>query len=193
MVEKLLSGKHLIGRGSQKIQKLQLLGRHIHGLALIEHGIIGLVDDQIRVFHDLGGRRRGFRRLHRLIPSEHGLNPGHQLLGIKGLDDVVVRAQLKAENLIKDFALGGQHDDRRVGLGADLSADLIAVDARQHQIQQNQLGLEGIEDLQGLLAVIYNHGLIAFFGQIQRNQLCNIIIVVDDENFLFRYHSSTPV
>ena len=26
VVEKLLSGKHLIGRGSQKIQKLQLLG-----------------------------------------------------------------------------------------------------------------------------------------------------------------------
>ena len=41
----------------------------------------------------------------------------------------------KPQNFVKDFALGGQHDDRRARLGADLSADLIAVDARQHQIQ----------------------------------------------------------
>ncbi len=115
-----------------------------------------------------------------LIAAQYRLDPGHQLLGIKGLDNVVVGAQLQAQYLVKDLALGGEHDDGRGGFGPDLPADLIAVDARKHQIQQNQIRLEAVKDRQGFLPVIYNHGFITFFCQIQRDKLCDIGVVIYD-------------
>ncbi len=53
MIQQLLPGEDLnFGRGSQEIQKLQLLGGHIHRVTLVEDRIIGLVDNEIRVFSD---------------------------------------------------------------------------------------------------------------------------------------------
>ena len=51
MVQELFSCKNLVRRGCQEIEKFQLLGRHLHGMALVKNGIIGQVYDEIRVFH----------------------------------------------------------------------------------------------------------------------------------------------
>ena len=43
MVQQLLPGKYLVGRGGQKIQQLQLLGRHLNGMAVVDDRVIGQV------------------------------------------------------------------------------------------------------------------------------------------------------
>lgn len=70
----------------------------------------------------------------------------------------------------------------------DFAADLVAVHAGQHQVEQNQVRLEGVKLPDSLFSIVYNFCVIAFLGQIERNQFCDIVIVIDDQNFLFGSH-----
>ena len=65
----------------------------------------------------------------------------------------------------------------------DFAADLVAVHAGQHQVEQNQVRLEGVKLPDSLFSIVYNFCVIAFLGQIERNQFCDIVIVIDDQNF----------
>ena len=96
MVQKLFSGKDLVGRRGEEVKQLQLLRRHLDGMAHIDDGIVGQVYDQIGIFHviallvSLGSCRHG--RL--LITAEHRLDSCHQFLRVKGLDHIIIGAQL---------------------------------------------------------------------------------------------------
>ena len=135
--QKLFSGKYLIWRGSQKIQKLQFFGRHFHGVSHVDDGIIGEINRQIRIFHIFAPLPAGIgslgSRRHKGA-AQHGLYPSHQLFGVKGLDHIVVGPQLQSQYLVKYLPFCRQHNDRDLGIPADLPAYLIAVDARQHQV-----------------------------------------------------------
>ena len=167
VVQKLLPGKYLIGRGGQKVQKLQFFGGHIHGFPFIDHGIVGLINNQILVFHIFSRSLRSGGRSRGLETAEHRLDPGYQFLGVKGLNDIVVRPQLQPQHLVKYLPLGREHDNGEVGLVPDLPADLIAVDAGQHQIQKHQVGLKSFHFFQGFLSVIDNPALVALLRQIE--------------------------
>ena len=68
------------------------------------------------------------------------LNPGDQLPHAEGLGDVIVRAQLQAQDLVHLVAFGGKHDDggiRRGGSALQTAANLHAVNTGQHDIQQH--------------------------------------------------------
>ena len=73
----------------------------------------------------------------------------------------------------------------------DFAADLVAVHAGQHQVEQNQVRLEGVKLPDSLFSIVYNFCVIAFLGQIERNQFCDIVIVIDDQNFLFGRQDGT--
>ena len=72
--------------------------------------------------------------------ADPGPDPGDELLGLERLDDVVVGPGLEADDHVDGVALGGEHHDRHAGLGADLLADVDAVLAGQHQVEQHQVG-----------------------------------------------------
>ena len=71
---------------------------------------------------------------------------------------------------------------------ADLTTYLISVNSRKHQIQKDQIRVKNMELLQGFLAVIYDFSLKAFFCKVESYQLCNIIVIVNNEDFLFCSH-----
>ena len=178
VIQQLLSGEYLIGRGRQEIEQLQLLGRHFHRVSHIEDRVVGQVDGEVRVFHEFACLGRRGRRAGWLVPAQHGFYPGHQLFRVKGFDHVIVGAQLQSQHLVKGLALGGQHDDGYLAFGAKLPADLIAVHAGQHQIQQYQIRCKAFKGLQRFLAVVGNLGVVALFVQVEGDQLCDIHVVI---------------
>ena len=147
-------------------------------MSVVHDRVVGEIDDQIRVFHTFQFYNRiGFGRL---IASENGFYPCNQFFGIKGLHDVIICTQLQSQHLVEDFAFGGEHDDWHVIFCTDFPADLISINARKHQIQENQVWIVLIKGNQSLLAVIHNAGVVTLLREVQGYQFCNIVIIVYD-------------
>ena len=182
MIQKLFSGKYLVGRGRQKIKKLQLLGGHFHGTSPVSNRVVRQIDNQIRIFHVFALVAFCWNRRSRngLISPQDSLYPCNQLLGIKGLDHIIICSQLQSQNLIKNLALCRKHNNRHLRNGSQFPANLIAVNSRQHQIQKNQIGTEIREYFQRCFSVIDNLRFVAFLHKIKRNQFRNILIVIYD-------------
>ena len=166
----------------QEVQHLQLLGGHFHGLSLIVYLILFQADRQPRegqgVLFTAGGGGT----------AQHSLDAGQQLLALKGLGHVVVRAQLQAQHLIKGFLLGGQHDDGNLRYLPHGAAYLPAVHARQHDIQNHQAGGILLEGGQRLIPAAINGRIVAILFQIQLYQLGDVGIVVHDHDQRFIFH-----
>ena len=160
LVQQLVAGEYPVGMAGQIIQKLQFLGRRVHYLAvhlqLIArqvHRELIIADDAVRL--GLGGR----------AAAQHGFDARHHFLGVERLYYIVVRTQLQAEHLVKYFPFCGQHDDGNLGLLADLPADLVAIHAGQHQIQNQKIIVFLQRFIQTGTSVIFNLYLKA--GQLQ--------------------------
>ena len=108
------------------------------------------------------------------------MDPGHDLLHLKGLDDVVIRPHLQAADLILQFPLGGHHDNGRlIGL-PDLPTDPPAVQHRQHNIQQHQVRPEVVEQGDPQAAVPGHLGLKPLLLQVELEQLGDIAVIFHD-------------
>src|SRR5208282_2655584 len=74
--------------------------------------------------------------------SQDRFDARHELLGRKGLGDIVVGAYLESEHPIHLIGPGGDHD-HRYGREALLLpqglTDLYAVSVRQHQVEENEV------------------------------------------------------
>ena len=117
------------------------IGR-VNGYTLsVSYTHLGQIDDKPVVLHTFCLVLFGSLRFRRLVTAQDCAHTRHQFFGVKGLHHIVVSAQLQPQNLIKDLALGGEHDDGGGRFGADFPAYLITVNPRQHQIQQNEVGL----------------------------------------------------
>src|SRR5439155_23145604 len=64
----------------------------------------------------------------------------------------------------------------------DLLADRQAVDARQHDVEHDQVGLELAEAGQGLGAVAHRFDLVSLAAQVELGQLQDVALVVDHEH-----------
>ena len=122
--------------------------------------------------------------------AQHGLDAGGDFLGVKGLDDVVVGAQLQTQHLIVGLALGCQHDNGGVVLGADLAADFPSVHYRHHNVQQDQVGMQFVKVGQGCFAVMGHRDRVALLDQVKTQQFADIFIVIDNED-LFVCHNDS--
>ena len=186
LVQQLVAGVNTVGVGGQAVQQLQLLGGSLHHLALDPQLVAVHVQPQVvELDHALGALGLGGGGG---AAAQHRLDAGHDFLGVKGLDHVIVRAQLQAQHLVKGLALGGQHHHRGVAQLADAAADLQAIHLGHHHIQQHHIGLDLIELVQTFFAVVRGGDLVALLGQIKPQQLADVGIVVHDED-LFVGHS----
>jgi hypothetical protein len=159
-VYQLHPGEHPAGVAQQHLQQLELLQRHRHRVAV----------DRDHVPFDVHPDRAGLdrRRTGQLglgPAAEHGPDPGHQLAGRVRLGHVVVGAELQPDHLVDLAVLGGQHDHRDLAAGADLPADLGTGQARQHQVEQHQVGAIPVELLQRGGPVVGDRDLVALSAQ----------------------------
>ena len=159
------------------VKQLQFFRGGVHPLAPDLQFVGVQVDHQA-----VEGEAAGFG----LVPpqaAEDSVDPGQQLLHLKGLDDVVVGPHLQAGDFVGGFAFGGEHDDGGfVGL-PNFGADGPAVHHREHDIQQHQVGAEEAVELQGFAAVLGDHGLVTFLFQVEVDELGDVALVLYDEYF----------
>ena len=133
------AGEHRAGVRHERVQQVELPPRQLEPLA----GVGGRVPVGVEAdVADLEGRRRGGGRRGALAgAAQHRADAGDELGHAERLDQVVVGAELEADDAVGLKAAGGEHDDRHLGGGADCPADVAAVDVGQPQVEQDDVGL----------------------------------------------------
>ena len=136
LLQQHLAGEDLARLAGERDQQVELQRRQLHLLAVAADRVGRHVDGDL-----VAGRTDGQHlRRHVLAPAQPGPHPGHQLLGLERLDHVVVGAGLQPEHHVDGVALGGQHHDRHAGLAPDGAGHVDAAHARQHQVEQDDVG-----------------------------------------------------
>ena len=179
LVEQLVAGIDAVRRGGEVIEKLHLLGRRVDLLA-VDDELVGIeIDDELVIGELLALLGDLLARA-----AEHRVHAREQLLDLKGLDDIVIRAHLEAGDLVLGLALGREHDDRDLAVFADGLADLPAIHDGQHDIEHDEIGVLGLRQMQARSPVVRDEHLEAVLLQIQPQELGNIDIVLNDDDFL---------
>ena len=173
-IEQVLPAVHPARIAQKQLHQVELLGGELHRDAVPpSRPAAGVQPDVSRRQHAVAAHV--FRRPR---PAQQRPHPGLQLQQVEGLGDVVVRAALKAHDLIGVLPLSGQHDDRDIGELPDAHAGLEAVDLGHHQVQQDQVKAPLPGQLHRLLAVITHLHLIAFVLQVELDALYQHLLVV---------------
>ena len=118
--------------------------------------------------------------------AEEGFDPGDERLRAEGFGYVVVGPQLQPYDGVRFFGFGGQHNDGDHGgfrSRPQSFADLETVDLRQHQVEDDQVGLLLFRVLKTFRAGFGRDRSKALFLQIEFDQLENVVLVFNDENF----------
>ncbi len=124
----------------------------------------------------------------RAVPRDRGADIGQKLFIVPGLLDEVLRPAIHGVDHVADRSIGGDHDDRQVGLALpDAGQDLQAVLARQSQIQQDQVVGSGIDASEPGLTLRGRVHHIAFEQEQRLQRFANRRFVVDDQNAVSRF------
>ena len=132
MLEQLFAGEDLVGRGGEKGQEVELLGREVDGRTVHRHAVRGPVDHEAVVL-DLG------RRLRRLAATQDGTDAGVELGKRARLHDVVVGTQVQKTDALGLLGTTGQDDDGQPAVAPEPGEHLLAVEAREPEVQDHQV------------------------------------------------------
>ena len=94
-----------------------------------------VLDDGVELF-PLGQHRAV------ILDLEEVLDAGQEFAAVERLGDEIVGPGLQAPDAVLRFLQGGDHDDRDDGgglVGPEAAADLVAVDLRQHDVEEDQV------------------------------------------------------
>ena len=125
----------------------------------------------------------GSRRLGDIIAGvapKLCLHAGNQLKWVEGLGDVIIRAEGKTGDLIHILHLCSQHDDGKEMLFPDLPAEREAVHIGQHHIQNGKGKLLLLRAEKGFRGAVKFTHLKAFVLQINLDEVCNFLFVIDN-------------
>src|SRR5580692_2105732 len=109
----------------------------------------------------------------------------HQFIFGKRLGQVLLGADDAAARAVEQAVLGGQHDHRRgleVVVVLDERAGLVAIQARHHDVDEDDVGFV-IGDLRERLEAVHGgHHLATFLGQERLSRLADGLAVVDHQD-----------
>jgi hypothetical protein len=143
---------------------------------IARHGVHGQAGDG----QAAGLQARVLRQ--RLHAAQQGLDARHQLQYRKRLGQVVVRADLQTQDAVHLAGAGADDDDGGVaGHGAGAAADLQPVHAREHDVQHQRVPGAALQFTQAVVAARAVHDLQAFVAQVQREQVGDMGVVLDEK------------
>src|SRR6478735_5003747 len=132
LLQQQLPGEDLPRLAGQRHQEVELQRGQGNPLAAPADGVAGDVDGDVRDLQRFGGLL--------VAGAEAGAYACHQLRGLERLRHVVIGTGFQPANDVGGIGLGGQHDDGDIGLAANLPADLDAVHAGKHEVEQDKVG-----------------------------------------------------
>ena len=120
--------------------------------------------------------------VHRAGPAQQGADPGRQLLGHEGLGDVVVGAGLEPGHDVVGVVAGRDHDDGHRARAPQLPAALEAVHAREHEVDEHDVGGLLGEALEADLARSGLVDLVALVLEGEAHRGADALVVLDEED-----------
>ena len=115
--------------------------------------------------------------------AQQRLDPAHQLAQPERLGQVVVGAELEADDLVDLVVARGQDQDRHLGAGgAHAAQDLEAVDAGQADVEDDEVRRLVGGDLEALLAGAGDRDLVALLLEGVLDPAGDGVLVFDDED-----------
>ena len=194
-VQKLLAGKDDAGTTHQGRHDLEFRMGEIQRGAMIGGAFAGPVEmDRMA-----GAERRPARSIHAggLSPTtgaaQDGVDAGHQFTRAERLDHVVVGAGLKALDAVVLCAKRRQQQNRQLFVLADLAADIEAVGARQHDVEDDEIVTVVGQMPERGRAVADRVGLKAVDREIRRQKVADIRIVFGDQDAFCSFGHRQPV
>ena len=141
LVDEALARDDGAGLGHQQLEELELLAGEVElgrRRALAARRAGSTPDGA-----DLERRRLGWR-CGAAAPSpgaaQHRPDPRGHLARAERLDDVVVGAELEADDAVGLLAAGGEHDDRDARALAQRAADVVAGAVGEHHVEEDEVG-----------------------------------------------------
>ena len=118
-------------------------------------------------------------------PPQLGFDPRQQLHHLERLGDVVVGAELQADDLVDDLAARGQHDHRRLDAApAQLAHDVEAAEPRQHDVEEDEIERLAGRALEAALAVAAALDAVSLAGEAIGQRHHQAGLVFDEEQAL---------
>ena len=183
-VEQLGTGEYAVGTLREEVQKLNLLRGCVHVLARDDELVGLLVNDEV-----VKGQ---FAAVVRGQTAQHSAYAGDDFAHLEGLYDVVIGTQFQTGYLVHGLALGRNHDDRHARARVtDFTDDLPAVHDRHHHVEQHHIGIFRLPLGQADRTVFRFGNVIALALEVQAQQLADVLIVLDDQDF-FIAHVGIP-
>ena len=175
-VQQLFAAEDHARPAHQKFQQPELGGGQGEVLAVELHLAAAAVEFDAAGFEQPRGR--GLR-------AELELDARDQFADEERLDDVVVRAQLKADDAVGFGSARGEKNNRRLrqfGIVADPFADIEPVGIGQHDIEQDQVGPNPPAKVEGAPPGLRPGEKKAFFFEVVLQQREEIGVVFDEDN-----------
>src|SRR4051794_29799199 len=139
LVEELVAGQRLAGVAQEALEKRELAGAEVDGLAVDRDAAQRLVErdragDELRIRPPRTGRA-----------SRQRAESGRQLLECERLHEIVVGPRVKTVHAVADGVPRGEHQDRLLAPAlADAAGDLEARDVGQTEVEDDRLGNPGV-------------------------------------------------
>ena len=95
---------------------------------------------------------------------------------------IIVCAQLKADDLVHFAIARAQEQDRRVIRGANTTAEFIAIDARKHDVENIEIVGFLLDERECLFTVASSIDRVVFLLQSIANEFGDRWFVVNDKN-----------
>ncbi|MCY1440033.1 hypothetical protein D9M71_562900 [compost metagenome] len=180
-IEQVQARKHLARLAGEEVQQVELTWGEVQALAVQRRLACQRVDEQTA---GTQAARIHFQvTSHRLDPAQQRLDPGHQFKHRERLGQVVVGAQFQAEDAVHFTGAGAGDDDRCVVRhGPGPAANFQAVDARQHQVENQGVPVTLFQQFQGSVAIAFVHHVQLLVTQVQGDQVGDVLIVLDHQD-----------
>ena len=145
---------------------------------VLANGAGGGIEDQ--VFDDEGGGFVGCDG--RGGATADGADAGEQLAGVEGLGEVVVGTHLEADDAVDVFAAGGEEKDAVGGRGADAFEDFEAVDAGEHDVEEDHGPGAGARGFEAGVAAVDGVDAEVVAGEVLGEHVAELDVVVNEED-----------